>query len=400
MRRGSWLIGGALALAVAAPAQAAPVDLGVGSDPAAVIDPAGTAHIVYDSAGGQTYCRLPRNAKACDVLTPLPVEFHDGRVKIFRRAADGALLIVQASGADIEGAAHGVTWLRTSVDGGATWQGPLPVGTGLSRLDDLALSNDGASVFTVSEDLDNLFFQADPLTGSEARMIDLNAKPDGSRAGSAYRAEIVQTPQGSVVAAIDTITDTLWRVWGGGDLYNQAAWQPFPARKVRGEGDPDLASGPRGTYLMNSRSIAFQRRDLNAPFVIRSLDAKHGRWRAPKPLAEDRAVTGSGDLAQDAKGRLHLAWSSSERGLSCVVYARTGPRSSSSFGRSTTLFKTRSREHAPEGVTLAAGAGGRGVAVWGEPGPEVNAGHVWATALKQRGGRYHRIRDPYDRPDC
>src|SRR3954467_15349626 len=122
MRRGKWLIGSAFALAFAAPAQAAPVDLGVGADPSAVIDPAGTAHIVYDASGGETYCRLPRNATACDVLTPLPLEFHDGRIRIFRRAADGALLIVQGSGADIEGAAHGVTWLRASIDGGATWQ--------------------------------------------------------------------------------------------------------------------------------------------------------------------------------------------------------------------------------------------------------------------------------------
>jgi hypothetical protein len=398
MRRGMWLI--ALALVAAPPAQAAPVDLGVGSDPSAVIDPAGTAHIVYDAAGGQTYCRLPRNAKACDVLTPLPLADHAGRVKIFRRAADGALMIAQGSGASLDGSNYGVTWLRTSVDGGATWQGPSPIGTGLRRLDDLALASDGASVFTVGEDTDSVFFQADPVTGSEARLLDLNANPDGSHAGSAHRAEIVQTPQGTLVAAIDTITDTLWRVFGAGDVYNQAAWLPFPARRIRGEGDPDLASGPRGTYLMNARSIAFQRRDLAAPFAIRSLDAERRRWRAPKRLAEDRAVTGSGDLAQDARGRLHVAWSSSEAGTSCVVYARTGTRSSSWFGRATTLFKTRSNEREPGAVSLAAGADGRGVAVWEDPGPEPNAGHVWATPLKQRGGRYRRIRDPYDRPDC
>jgi hypothetical protein len=111
-------------------------------------------------------------------------------------------------------------------------------------------------------------------------------------------------------------------------------------------------------------------------------------------------VTGSGDLAEDARGRLHVAWSSSEEGTSCVVYARTGTRSSSWFGRATTLFKTRSNEREPAAVSLAAGAGGRGVAVWEDPGPDPNAGHVWATPLKQRGGRYRRIRDPYDRPDC
>jgi hypothetical protein len=80
MGRGSWIIASALALAFAAPAQAAPVDLGVGSDPSAAIDPAGTAHIVYDASGGETYCRLPRNAKACDVLTPLPLADHAGRL--------------------------------------------------------------------------------------------------------------------------------------------------------------------------------------------------------------------------------------------------------------------------------------------------------------------------------
>src|SRR5689334_5751961 len=119
MRRGMVLF--ALVLFTAAPAQAAPVDLGVGSDPSAVIDPAGTAHIVYDAAGGETYCRLPRNAKACDVLTPLPLADHAGRVRIFRRAADGALLIAQASGAENPAGGYGGTYLRVSIDNGITW---------------------------------------------------------------------------------------------------------------------------------------------------------------------------------------------------------------------------------------------------------------------------------------
>jgi hypothetical protein len=231
-------------------------------------------------------------------------------------------------------------------------------------------------------------------------MLDLNAKPDGSHAGSVFQGEIVQTPQGRIVAAIDAIEHTRWRTFAGGDLYSQPAWQPFPPRTLRGVGDPDLATGPRGTYLLNTRSIAFQRRDVDAPFVLRSLDAKRVRWRAPKRAAEDRSVTGRADLAQDGRGRLHLAWASGDSGRSCVVYARTGTRKSSWFGRSTTLFRARGGTHEPENVTLAAGADGRGVAVWGDPGPTVGAGHVWATPLKQRGGRYHRIKDPYDRPDC
>src|SRR3954449_13473463 len=126
--------GSACALASAAPAQAAPVDLGGGSEPSAVIDSAGTAHIVYDSSGGQTYCRLPRNATACDVLTALPLDQHDGRVKIFRRAADGFLVIAQASTAENPAGGYGGTWVRVSTDNGATWLAPGLIGIGLRRL--------------------------------------------------------------------------------------------------------------------------------------------------------------------------------------------------------------------------------------------------------------------------
>ena len=212
MRRGTWLIGGAFALAFAAPAQAAPVDLGVGSDPSAVIDPAGTAHIVYDSAGGQTYCRLPRNAKACDILTPLPVEFHAGRVKIFRRAADGALLIVQAVGADIEGArtaSPGCGRRSTAARPGRARCRSAPAcrgsTTSRSRID-------GAVGVHRQRGHRQPALPGRPADRLRGRMLDLNAKPDGSHAGSAYRAEIVQTPQGRWWPRSTPITDTLWRI--------------------------------------------------------------------------------------------------------------------------------------------------------------------------------------------
>jgi len=256
---------------------------------------------------------------------------------------------VQGSEDDIEGARHGVTWLRSSLDDGATWQGPAPIATGLRRLDALAVANDGLSVFTISEELDALFFQAAGFAAPEARMLDLNLKPDGAELGSADGGDVVQTPQGRVIAAIDTVDDTLWRAFGGGDPYDQAAWQPFPAKRIRNEGTPSLSSGPRGTYLMKLPRRPGPARPGGA---VRDPLLRHPahRWRAPKAAAEDRLVFGGGTLQQDARGRLHLLWQTQTSGnTSCIVYARTGTRSSSWFGRSTTLFRTTADALEPTG---------------------------------------------------
>ncbi len=401
MRRGAWLIATALALCAAAPAQAAPIVLGTGTAPSVTLDPAGTAHIVFNSPGGQTYCRLPRNAKACDVLTPLPLEGGYRAVKIMRRASDGVLLIVQGSTADLDDATHGTTWLRFSSDNGATWQGPFAIGGGVTHAEGIALSNDGQSVLTVTDDTGPIWFQLDPFTAPERRTIDLNLNPDGTDHGVTGGADVAQLPSGRFLAVIDTDADTRWRTFSGGDPFSQAAWAPFPGKRVAKESDPQLSVGKRGTYLLNWRPIPAQR-GPSAPFVLRSYDARRDRWRAAKPAAEDRLVNGAADLEQDASGRLHLAWATNYIRTSCVVYARTGTRSSSWFGRSTTLFRTTAYEHAPVAPAIAAGPDGSGVAVWGEAGAQGGPGYgqVYATPLKQRKGRYRPIRDSYDRNYC
>jgi hypothetical protein len=402
MRRRTWLIAVAWALAAAAPARAAaPLDLGVGSNPAGVIDPAGTAHIVFTSPDGQTYCRLPYRASACDLLTALPLDGAWGDVKIFQRGAGGALLIVQGSTADVVGAEHGTTWLRSSVDG-ATWQGPTAVATGITRLDDSVLAADGQAVFTVSSLTEGLFFQSGPFGSSEPRRINLDQKPDGSAFSPTDGGTVTQAKNGRIVVAVDGIDDTRWRSFAAGDLYDQNAWQPFPAKTIRGEGSPDLATGKRGTFLLNQRQVPVQR-GPHAPFVIRSYDSRRNRWRAAKPAGEDRLVFGTSTLEADGRGRLHLGWVSNSGGHgACFVYARTGPRSKSWFGRSTTLFRTNDAGHTPVGPALAVGADGRGVALWGEEGTETSPpnGHVFVTPLKQRRGRFRPIKDSYDRPYC
>src|SRR3954453_13355557 len=132
---------GSLALAlllVGAPPASAAIDLGAGDSPAAVVDPAGTAHIVFNSAGGETYCRLPRGAKACDSGMGLALDGRSVRGPlILRRPSDGLLVIVQG--------AAGTTYARYSADGGATWQGPVALGVGSDSLSSAAFSGDGTA---------------------------------------------------------------------------------------------------------------------------------------------------------------------------------------------------------------------------------------------------------------
>jgi hypothetical protein len=403
MRGRTLRLAAMLAVGAAAPARAAtPVDLGVGVNPSALEDPTGTAHVAYATADGAAYCRLPRNATACDVLTPLPLDSRDDSVKIFRRATDGALLILQGSSQDLDGTVNGVTWLRGSIDDGVTWSPPAAIATGVDGFTAAALAADGQSLLTVTDDTGPVWLQDAPFNAATNALIDLNANPGGGDASTSGGADIVQTPQGRVISVIDANeTATSWRTFAGGDIFDQAAWQPFPGGRIKGENTPRLATGDRGTYLLNWRSIAFQRRDRVAPFVIRSFDSKRIKWRAPVAAAADRAVTGRFAFKQDAGGHLQLGWIESEGSKACVVYARTGVKSSSWFGPSTTLFSAPAGPSAPVGLDVAAAQDGRGVAVWdqGRPGGS-DYGHVMASPLRRRGGRYRAVKNPYRRAKC
>ena len=73
-----------------------PIDLGPGSTPSVVVDPAGTAHILFLAGlvGTPQYCRLPRGATACDIRTALGDSDDFEQVRILRRDSDGVLIAV------------------------------------------------------------------------------------------------------------------------------------------------------------------------------------------------------------------------------------------------------------------------------------------------------------------
>jgi hypothetical protein len=388
---------GALAAAgllVGAPPAAAAIDLGAGDSPAVAVDPAGTAHIVFNSPGGQTYCRLPRTAKACDVLTALPLDSRSIRGPlILRRPSDGALLIVQGTGRS----PAGTVWVRSSVDGGATWSAPVAVATGSSSISGAALAVDGQSLFTLDSGAAGGLTLQRGLFGGVPETRGLILEPSGpNTSGEDSDARLVVLADGRMLTADETHTGVHWRFFTGGDPYDIAAWASQGG--LRTGTQPELVTGPRGTYLLEQMLPLHQDRGA---FRVRSFDAKRARWRAPRRAIADRVIRGDSGFAEDAAGRLHLITDTliTSR-VGCVIYARTSPKRSSWFGRSTTLYRTTRPARFPEAVQVAAGANGRGVAVWQDASAARTGGHVRATRLRQAGGHARRTRSEFFRPSC
>jgi hypothetical protein len=392
MRRwaGALVLAGLLA---SAPPAAAAIDLGVGDSPAVVVDPAGTAHIVFNSAGGETYCRLPRTAKACDVLTALPLDGRSIRGPlILRRPQDGALFIVQGAG----GPGTGAVWVRYSVDGGTTWIGPVAVASGSSSISGAGFAPDGQSLFTLDPGAPGgLTLQRGLFGAPESRGLVL--EPSGPNTyGESSDARLAVLPDGRLLIADETHTGVHWRFFAGGDPYDINAW----ARegRIRAGTGPELATGPRGTYLLEKMLPLHQDRGA---FRVRSFDAKRARWRAPRRAVGDRVIRGDSGFIQDAGGRLHLVTDTliTSR-VGCVIYTRTSRKRSSWFGRSTTLYRTTRPARFPEDVQVGAAANGRGVAVWQDADAARSGGHVRAIRLRQAGGHARRTRSEFFRPSC
>ena len=380
-------------LAGAAPAfAAAPIDLGVGDSPAVVVDGAGTAHIVFNSAGGETYCRLPRTARACDILTALPLDRSVRGPLILQRPQDGALFIVQGAG----DSGSATIWARYSLDAGVTWQGPVALAAGTSSVSGAALAADGQSLFTLDPGAPGgLTLQRGLFAGTETRGLVLEPTSASTR-GDSSEARLAVLADGRMLSADETRNGIHWRFFAGGDPYDLNAWAKQAT--IKGGAAPELVTGPRGSYLLEQRGPLHQ--DGGA-FRLRSFDAKRARWRAARWAVGDRVIRGGSSLFEDAGGRLHVVSETMITArVGCVVYSRTSKKRSSWFGRSTTLFRTTRSARFPEGARVSAGANGRGVAVWQDFNAARAGGHVRAIRLRQAGGRYRRAGNEFSRPSC
>ena len=380
-----------VALLIAAPAGAqAPIDLGPGQSPAVVVDAGGTAHIVYDTTEGDVYCRLPRGAAACDVRTVLPLPGADGGLAILDRP-DGTLALVRSTPASDDAlGTSGRTYVRVSADRGVTWTPATVVAYGTHRFGSVELTGDGQSLLTLQLDTRAANFAQAPFTGGQTRVLNLNDDPNANT----YWADMAVLGDGRVLMATGDYSVARWRLFGGGDVYDPNAWATRGG--VRRIANGELVTGPRGTFLFEHEPLANQRlRPFQAPFAFRSFDTRRARFRAARSAAADRSIFGTSRALQDARGRLHVVADTSGAGRwKCVLYARTGTRRSSWFGRTTVLFRTMDDARAPQNVRLGAAADGRGFALWHD------TTNVWAMPLRQAKGAYRPRVTQNDRPAC
>jgi hypothetical protein len=376
-----WLAAAITAVAlIAAPPAAAqsPISLGAGAGASMFVDTTGTAHIAFASGPGVTYCRLPRAARACDVRSFLPLDF--AQPPFLRERADGVLILLTG--------ANGLLYLRTSADRGVTWSAPAAISNSAPASAELAPGGQAAVTLGYGSDFVN--FRHAPFTGGETRALNMLF---GDTAPSS--ADMVVLRDGRIVAIFGTGERTRWRVFGGGDLYDINAWAA--SGTLEGISGAELVTGPRGTYILDHRSLAAQRTgSFAAPFALRSLDTRRLRWRPSRAFAADRSIFGTSTAIQDARGRIHVVGDTGGAGLTnCVLYTRTSSRRSSWFGKTTVLFRTISNDREPIFSRVGAGPDGRGFAVWEDKG-----GQMWATPLRQARGKYRPRAFQGDRPAC
>ena len=272
-----------LAVLLAAPAAAAPVDLGPGRAPDVALDALGTAHVVLETgeqgALGVDYCRLPRRATGCEVRTALPLPAGEGRPRILRRA-DGLLIVAASRNVGTSWA----TFVLISADGGTTWSAPAVVGTALWSIAAIELTPDGQALDTL---------HVGSTTGHELQRIPLAGPPETRT----IRLEDPNWAAHPALALVDGTTAYLrdgnghgplrQRTFAGGDLYAPAAW---PARRFgpRAEFLPDAATGPRGTWLVTMNKRIPRRIRLRRLHARRARPRTRHHWAGRDARAPDR----------------------------------------------------------------------------------------------------------------
>jgi hypothetical protein len=383
----------ACVLAAPAAAGADPlVDLGAtAGPPSAVTDGAGTLHVVwhtYEQEGGPdmlSYCRIPAGGTGCTptLLRGFP-SIVVGNPHLLLRKQDGALIIVVPGDDD---QARNVTFALASGDGGTTWSGPTIVGIGEYDIDHAALTPDGNAVDTLEDGVRQMAWQRVPIAGPpEQRLVSLTPEPDGRDTGFTNSGNVGFLPDGRPMVIADSPyvgEDIRYRVLRAGvDPYVNGSWTPWSAAPSLNGIYVDVAFGPNGIWALTHESILagqslriwrFDGRRFMRP---RSLGTIGGH--ATSNVLGEKLVEASGlDLAEDAGGRLHVAWARSEvcgPRRDCILYRRNEPRG---FGPPV-VYPLPLGLGLPSYIQLAPNEGGSGWLVWR---PCCGGAHSYATPL-------------------
>src|SRR3954447_20376240 len=359
-RMGSFVLACLAAVAFASPAQAVSrYRIGRGQAPGVAVDAAGVAHIAFngESANGQPimYCAVPKGARRC---TPRPI-LDDGESALAQPA-----LVATGPGPN----ELWVTSVRQydrivylhSLDGGATWSGPVTIGAG--RYFEGAFGPGGQIAFSFREEFLLRSFATAP---DDAAMTPINEKwPQGnSVVGWFKNRPVVVTGGANPGFAVSS--------WSGtGDIHDPATW--FGPYKIGSSNYFALAGGPRGLWLLQEKEL----HDATAAMQVRHFNGrKFGRaHRIPAGRLGTTPVVTDG-FGQGPTGRMAAVWYADVRNRLEYSVSKTGKR------------WTRARVLAPgvelpSQIRIALGRDGRGVVVWDENGGDdinvvrINAAHA------------------------
>jgi hypothetical protein len=304
---------------------------GTGETPTVAVDAAGTALVAWylnqPSGEAIALCRIPRGTSRCPATQILDAT---------QGATSGAqppVLRIEGANVSLVAARQYVVSMQ-SADGGRTFGPTVPISsdtyfTGAIGPNGAVALGNGSS------------FAASRVGGPlETRTVELNPGFGSFQSvGFAGRRPVYVSGGRAPRTAV-----SYWK--GSGNIFDRSTWthRPGPAMVFY-----DLAPGPRGLWLVHER-----RRGLDDAVVVR-------RWRHGR-FGPARAVPGSAGnvigtaIAQDAKGRLAVAWYDSRGDRIRVAASRNGRR----WSHARTLGHTAG---IPSTMSLGLGRGGRGLVV-------------------------------------
>jgi hypothetical protein len=279
----------------AAPAMAAPVDVGAGSDAAVAVDPAGTSYIAYNGlpASNQPLrlCKLPRAATACASTTDLPVA-GPGTISSDARpfvSVSGLTVRVLSYRYGFSSGDFARDVLFTSTDGGATFAPGAQVGNLHPNGD--AVAGPGAGISLVNSAAASHSYQRVPTDGSTQATTSAALSSQYLNGGSVA---LVNPTKPLVV--LDDGTNAAFSVFNGGPINDGASWS---APAVIGAASYErLAGGPSGVFAMLA---------TGGHLEVRKFGGTTFGSQTTIPSSDSNSLSAS-DLVQDAGGRLQALW--------------------------------------------------------------------------------------------
>ncbi len=284
------------------------------SNPGIAVDAAGTAHIAFASQTGAafpftydySYCRLPRGATACSPRIRLKTGGSpDGQLSTPGRAQvliDPTRVIVVGDTCCDSGVDGVKAWVSTN--GGTSFAAPKTLFKDLG-VNEAMLGPGSGSVSAV----DGSKYATGSLDGSTASLLPwgigtgIGPDPSGAYAQSGVGLLNAQTPY-----VVLSDGDRVWlkRFDSTKTGFNTPAnW--LPPQKIEEENitEPVTTYGPNGAFLAYGTNNP--RANLTYPYIVRRI-GDDGTIGPPMELGASGAAAIQGDLAQDASGRVHVAY--------------------------------------------------------------------------------------------